>query len=101
MVFQGAGLGDGGARGRGDGDEARQPETGDGGQGHDRQVSRQVCSIYQISNNLNLVNTSQHDIYSPLTDPIHLPIQPVIGAFSVRISIDSSNQTLKFLCCLN
>ena len=63
MVFQGAGLGDGGARGRGDGDEARQPETGDGGQGHDRQVSRQVCSIYQISNNLNLVNTYQHDMY--------------------------------------
>ena len=39
IILQGAGLFDGGARGRGDGDEARQPETGDGGQGHDRQVS--------------------------------------------------------------
>ena len=47
MVFQGAGLGDGGARGRGDRDEARQPETGDGGQGHDRQVSGDRCALMQ------------------------------------------------------
>ena len=63
--MQGAGLCDGGARGRGDGDEARQPETGDGGQGHDRQVSNyqtSYCRICELS--------SCQFIYSPKLAPL-------------------------------
>ena len=57
--MQGAGLCHGGARGRGDGYEARQPETGDGGQGHDRQVSNYQTGTAKYEN-YRLVGSFTH-----------------------------------------